>query len=113
RHKIFPVARSSVITYRCSSSNAVRKIRSSDSTGDEWPGGSGVFQRTFFPGPNSAGRPVVLDTPNAFGPRNCGQSEAASVQVVAHRRSTARVGGIDTVYSAAGAYLLHECQNDR
>ena len=108
RHKIFPVARSSVMTYRCSSSNAVTKIRSADSTGDEWPGGRAVFQRTFFAGPNSAGRPVVPETPNAFGPRNWGQSEANSVQMVAQKRRMARVSGMETVYIAAGGYLVHE-----
>src|SRR4051794_28559381 len=40
------------------------------STGEEWPGGSGVFQRTFFSGPKLTGRPVASDTPVPFGPRN-------------------------------------------
>src|SRR6187397_358161 len=45
-------------------------MRDSPSTGEEWPGGSGVFQRTFFPGPKLTGRPVASDTPVPFGPRN-------------------------------------------
>ena len=45
-------------------------MRDSLSTGEEWPGGSGVFQRTFFSGPKLTGRPVASDTPVPFGPRN-------------------------------------------
>jgi hypothetical protein len=54
--------------------NAVTKIRSRVNTGDEWPGGSAVFQTTFFAGPNSTGNPVVAETPLPLGPRNCDQS---------------------------------------
>jgi len=50
------------------------------STGDECPGGSGVFQKTFFSGPNSVGSPVVIETPVPLGPRNCDQSSAATVE---------------------------------
>jgi hypothetical protein len=49
------------------------------STGEEWPGGSAVFQTTFLLGPNSSGRPVVAETPVPFGPRNCDQSSATAV----------------------------------
>src|SRR5262245_44222618 len=38
-------------------------------TGDEWPGGSEVFHRTLFPGPNSTGRFVASETPVPLGPR--------------------------------------------
>ena len=47
-------------------------------TGDEWPGGSGVFQITFLLGPNCSGSPVVAETPVPFGPRNCDQSSATA-----------------------------------
>src|SRR5882724_3571974 len=73
-------------------------MRSAESTGDEWPGGSAVRQTTFFAGPNSVGRPVVSDTPKALGPRNWGQS-AARQAVAAASRMTGRCG-IQTVYSA-------------
>src|ERR1041384_227887 len=52
------------------------KIRSRERTGEECPGGSGVFQITFLSGPNSVGSPVLVDTPVPFGPRNCSQSSA-------------------------------------
>jgi hypothetical protein len=55
------------------------KIRSRVSTGDEWPGGSAVFQTTFVLGPNSTGKPVDAETPLPFGPRNCDQSSAAAL----------------------------------
>src|SRR6267142_3807922 len=48
-------------------------------TGDEWPGGSGVFQITFLLGPNSSGSPVDAETPVPFGPRNCDQSSAPAL----------------------------------
>src|SRR5437016_1322983 len=54
-------------------------MRSRVSTGEEWPGGSGVFQITFLLGPNSTGRPVVSETPLPFGPRNCDQSSAKAL----------------------------------
>src|SRR5215831_10466491 len=50
------------------------KMRSRVRTGEECPGGSAVFQITFCLGPNSVGRPLVVDTPVPFGPRNCDQS---------------------------------------
>ena len=39
-------------------------------TGDECPGGSGVFHFTWLSGPNSTGRLVALETPVPLGPRN-------------------------------------------
>ena len=54
-------------------------MRSLVSTGDEWPGGSAVFQTTFLLGPNSSGSPVDAETPLPFGPRNCDQSSATTV----------------------------------
>src|SRR6266852_2018035 len=75
-------------------------MRSAESTGDEWPGGSAVRQTTFLDGPNSDGRPVVSDTPKALGPRNCGQSAAVRNQIVAHKNRVARAHGIKPVYSA-------------
>src|SRR5215813_4224898 len=50
------------------------KMRSRVRIGEECPGGSAVFQITFCLGPNSVGRPLVVDTPVPFGPRNCDQS---------------------------------------
>jgi hypothetical protein len=61
-----------------SSAYAVTNTRSLVSTGEEWPGGSGVFQTTFFSGPNTSGSPVDAVTPLPFGPRNCGQSSATA-----------------------------------
>src|SRR6188508_3304126 len=46
-------------------------------TGDEWPGGSGVFHFTWLSGPNSTGRFVALDTPVPLGPRKRDQFSAA------------------------------------
>src|SRR5437667_7475524 len=57
---------------------AVRKMRLRVSTGEEWPGGNGVFQKTFFSAPNWVGRPAVEETPVPLGPRNCDQSSAAT-----------------------------------
>src|SRR5215813_1950050 len=54
------------------------KICECPRTGEEWPGGSGVFHKTFFSGLNSTGRPVVSETPEPFGPRNCDQSSASA-----------------------------------
>src|SRR5258708_4035076 len=52
------------------------------STGDEWPGGSGVFQTTFFSAPNSLGRLVEVESPEPFGPRKRDQSSSATTLVV-------------------------------
>ena len=43
-------------------------------TGDDAPSGSVVYQTTFNLGPNSVGNPAVSAMPDAFGPRNAGQS---------------------------------------
>src|SRR5262245_11358138 len=51
-------------------------MRSPTRMGDEFPTGTSVFQRTFFCGPNSAGRRPQEHRPEAFGPRNCVQSAA-------------------------------------
>src|SRR5205807_7759315 len=72
------------MTYKCSVSYAVRKIRFAVRTGEEWPAGSAVFQITFLDGPNSDGRSVVSETPKAFGPRNRGQSAASAQRSEEH-----------------------------
>src|SRR4051794_11910183 len=41
--------------------------------------GSSAFHLTFSVGPQEVGRPVSSDTPEAFGPRNCGQPAAAAI----------------------------------
>src|SRR5687768_4171075 len=46
-------------------------------TGDEWPGGSGVFHFTRLVGPKSTGRFFADDTPVPFGPRKRTQFSAA------------------------------------
>ena len=55
RHRILPVARSSAMVRSLSPSYAVTKMCPPTRMGDEWPGGSGVFQTRFLSGPNSAG----------------------------------------------------------
>lgn len=55
------------------------KMRLRVRTGDECPGGSGVFHTTFFSGPNSVGSPEVVETPVPLGPRNCAHSSAATM----------------------------------
>src|SRR5436853_1984573 len=47
------------------------------STGDEWPGGSAVFQTTFLSLPNSVGRLVEVESPEPLGPRKRDQSSLA------------------------------------
>src|SRR6185503_4830103 len=94
--RIFPVCRSREITNSFSLSCAVTKIRSCVNTGDEWPGGSGVFQTTFLFGPNSEGKPLVSETPVPFGPRNCDHSSLAKlVETHANRIATRRVLGFN------------------
>ena len=66
------------------------------STGDEWPGGSGVFQITFLLGPNSSGRPVDAETPVPFGPRNCDHSWATALVESSKAIEAAINGAIDT-----------------
>src|SRR4030095_14401191 len=68
RHSTLPDARSRQIVNSFWPSNAVTKIRSPARTGDEWPEGSGVFQTTFFAGPNSTGRFAAVPTPEELGP---------------------------------------------
>src|SRR5687767_8632362 len=51
-------------------------MRSPAIAGEEWPGGSGVFQTTLRLGPNSTGRFVSSEIPVELGPRNWGQSAA-------------------------------------
>src|SRR5437667_1262541 len=56
-------------------SNSVRKTRPFARTGDDSPDATGVFQRTFWLGPNSTGG-LPSPIPDEFGPRNCGHSAA-------------------------------------
>src|SRR5438876_12142097 len=52
-------------------SNSVRKIRPSQTMGDDSPDPTAAFQRTFWPGPKcTGGRPSP--TPEEFGPLNWG-----------------------------------------
>ena len=56
------------------SAKAVRNRRSPQTTGDDAPGGTATFQRTLSSGPKSVGGlAAAAATPEAFGPRNCGQ----------------------------------------
>src|SRR5438874_6971353 len=48
--------------------------------GDEAPGGDEVFQSWFVPGPNSIGGLADSETPELFGPRNCGHQESPLAQ---------------------------------
>src|SRR6266699_814730 len=56
-------------------SNSVRKARPFAMMGDDSPGPTAVFQRTFWLGPNSTGG-LPSPIPEEFGPLNCGQSAA-------------------------------------
>ena len=56
----------------------VRKMCCAVMTGDDAPSGSVVCQTRFNLGPNSVGNPAVSAMPDAFGPRNAGQSAAAA-----------------------------------
>src|ERR1700687_2099967 len=58
-----------------SRSNSVRKTRPFAIMGDDSPAPTGVFQRTFWLGPNSTGG-LPSPIPEEFGPLNCGQSAA-------------------------------------
>src|SRR5262249_15669661 len=51
-------------------------MRSPTTTGEEWPGGSAVFQTTLVVGPSSAGRRALSARPQQLRPRNSGQSAA-------------------------------------
>ena len=44
--------------------------------GDERPKGTGVFQERFLAAPNSAGTPIVSETPDPLGPRKRSQSSS-------------------------------------
>src|SRR5947209_20451249 len=71
----------------------VRKMRSPQTTGQEWPRpGIGVFQRTFLPAGTSqvVGGNCPSATPVAPTPRNCGQF---SGRVTAPGASSTAVGG--------------------
>src|ERR1700694_3112534 len=54
-------------------SNSVRKTRPLAMMGDDSPAPTGVFQRTFWLGPNSTGG-LPSPIPEEFGPLNCGHS---------------------------------------
>src|SRR5712692_10158371 len=73
-------------------------MRSAESTGDECPGGSAVRQMTFLAGPNSVGRPIVSETPEALGPRNWGQSAASTRHATPATSTITGRRGIQTVY---------------
>src|SRR5262249_33023969 len=76
RHTIVPLSRSRQIvsSFLAFESYPVKKIRSAQIHGEEWPGGRGVCQATFLSGPNCVGSGLasgaVAEPP---GPRNCGQ----------------------------------------
>src|SRR5437870_1067255 len=72
---VLPVLRSTQKTSRSLpfSRAAVRKIRSPQMIGDDWPiPGSCVFQTTFS-ADHFTGRPVSVECPSCLGPRHCGQ----------------------------------------
>jgi hypothetical protein len=48
--------------------------------GDEAPGSVEIFQSWFVPGPNSTGGLADSETPEPFGPRNCGHQESPLAQ---------------------------------
>src|SRR5438034_6382030 len=56
-------------------SNSVRNTRPFAIMGDDSPDPTGVFQRTFWLGPNSTGG-LPSPIPEEFGPLNCGHSAA-------------------------------------
>src|SRR5438552_91367 len=59
----------------CSENAEVINTLSPQTTGDDQPRpGILAFHRTFLSAAHSAGSCVSVDTPLAFGPRNCGQS---------------------------------------
>ncbi len=61
-------------------------------------GGTSAFQMTFLPGPKFTGRPVASYTPEPFGPRNPGQSDAAGATEMTHNRSVVRSIVIPSLY---------------
>src|SRR5262249_61441559 len=71
---------------------SVRNTRLPATMGDERANGTAAFQRRFFVGLNSTGRPVELSTPAPFGPRKRGQSAACRAAI---RRSPGSRDRID------------------
>ena len=71
RHRTLPVRRSmpSVASRLFARSNSVRKMRPSQTMGDESPGPTAVFQTTFWSGPNVTGG-LPSPSPEEFGPLN-------------------------------------------
>jgi len=78
RHRILPLDRSRHKVSSFFLPAPVRKMCCAVMTGDDAPSGSVVCQTTFNLGPNSVGNPAVSAMPDAFGPRNAGQSAAAA-----------------------------------
>src|SRR6185369_1915370 len=72
------------------SRHVVTKIRSPQTTGDEWPlPGSGIFQRTFSVALHLTGKPVSSDVPSRLGPRQPDHSSGpAWASVPSARRRT-------------------------
>src|SRR5687768_10173976 len=66
-------------------------MRPFEITGEEWPGGSGVFQAMFLSGPKVAGglAPSAA-TPPPLGPRKRGQSADCARAAVARAKTSAR-----------------------
>src|SRR5258706_9432295 len=91
-HSVFPFSRSRQIVRSWSRSAAVTKIRDSVNTGDECPGGSAVRHTTFWLGPIRDGTRVESETPEPFGPRNCGQSAAVKAPLTATHTNNVYLG---------------------
>src|SRR5205085_2708780 len=64
--------------YSLPPSNAVSTSRSPAMIGEENPGGTGTFQRTFRSGPNSTGGFSPSATAEPPDPRNCGHASRRS-----------------------------------
>src|SRR6266567_2476998 len=88
RQSTLPSARFRQRVSRLPASYPVRNTRSFVSTGEEFPKGSAVFQRTFAAGPNSTGRLAESATPDAFGPRKPDHSAAIARQANVNEPST-------------------------
>ena len=76
--RILPSRRSMQIIRGLFSSMPVRKMRSPQTTGDETPGGTGVFQATALSTPNSLGGLLDSAIPWLRGPRNCGHDGSSA-----------------------------------
>ena len=63
--------------------DVVRKTRSPQTIGDEWPRpGTGVFHAMFLPGDHSSGYDASGEMPRPSGPRHCAQlSPLAGVRI--------------------------------